>query len=85
MGLSLERKSAAPPVSSPARQDRCKVGEERKKEVKDKGHERANSSLKAMCCNSDVRGRMTGQNDGRKEEEEKNVGDLKQEKRRVAI
>ncbi len=36
MGLSWERKSAAPPVSSPARQDRCKVGGERKKERKRK-------------------------------------------------
>lgn len=30
MGLSWGRKSAAPPVSSPARQDRCKVGGERR-------------------------------------------------------
>lgn len=37
MGLSWGRKSAAPPVSSPARQDRCKVGGEREKErVKEK-------------------------------------------------
>lgn len=60
MGLSLERKSAAPPVSSPARQDRCKVGEERKKEVTDKAYESVNSSVKTMCCDSDVRGTMTG-------------------------
>lgn len=33
MGLSWGRKSAAPPVSSPARQDRCKVGGEGKKGV----------------------------------------------------
>lgn len=70
MGLSLERKSAAPPVSSPARQDRCKVGGERKKEAKDKAlPEGVNSSVKTMCCDSGVRGTMTGQKDGRKEEE----------------
>lgn len=78
MGLSLEPKSAAPPVSSPARQDRCKVGEERKKEVKDYAYERVNSSVKTMCCDSDVRGTMMGRKDGMKED---TVGDLKQDNR----
>lgn len=51
MALSWARKSAVPPVSSPARQDRCKVGGQRK-------NQGINSSIQNMiqqcrCANED--------------------------------
>lgn len=48
MGLSWGRKSAAPPVSSPARQDKCKVGEgkrERGTDAPNKRIQRAGDDL----------------------------------------
>lgn len=51
MGLSWGRKSAALPVSSPARQDRCKVGGEREKERK---HMKEQRQVKSVCDNAGV-------------------------------
>lgn len=54
MGLSWGRKSAAPPVSSPARQDRCKVGEGRR----ERGTDAANKRIERAGDDLAVRGKM---------------------------
>lgn len=62
MGLSWGRKSAAPPVSSPARQDRCKVG----------GKKRESEQIKVEEADSSVRtedGDVERKDDGRVEKE----------------